>query len=372
MSIQLKEVSCRRDMRRFIELPFSLYDGDPLYVPHLLSERKEFFDPTANPLFEFTEAKYFLALDEGGRPVGRISAHVNRRHNDYWEERTGFFGFFEATERPEVARRLFGAAEQWLASQGMALARGPFNFSTNEECGLLVEGFDYPPALMMPYNPPYYAGLITGLGYRKAKDLVACYYDCRGDIPEYLTRFSARVQERLPVTVRMLDRSRFEEEVRTAFGVYNRAWAANWGFVPMTEAEFAYMARALKPIVEPSLVLIAELEGEPVGFSVALPDYNPVFKKMAGRIFPFGIFHYLLGRRRLGSVRVITMGVVEEHRRRGIDILMIYHTFKNGIARGYLQGEFSWILEDNVMLLRAMERMGAERRKTYRIYEKAL
>ncbi len=160
--------------------------------------------------------------------------------------------------------------------------------------------------------------------------------------------------------------------MRTAFGVYNQAWAANWGFVPMTEAEFHYMARALKPVVKPSLVLIAEVEGQPVGFSVALPDYNPVFKKMNGRILPFGIFHYLLGGRRLDTVRVITMGVVEEHRRRGIDILMIYHTFLNGIAAGHPRGEFSWVLEDNVMLVRAMERMGAERRKTYRIYEKAL
>jgi hypothetical protein len=172
--------------------------------------------------------------------------------------------------------------------------------------------------------------------------------------------------------VRPLDRSRFEQEVRTAFSVYNEAWAANWGFVPMTEAEFAYMAKALKPIVDPDLILIAEVEGQAVGFSVALPDYNPIFRRMAGRLFPLGIFHYLLGRRRLDNVRVITMGVVEKHRRRGIDIMLIYHTFKNGVPKGYVHGEFSWILEDNVMLVRAMERMGAQRRKTYRIYEKEL
>jgi GNAT superfamily N-acetyltransferase len=372
MPIQLKEVSGPREMQAFIRLPLRLYAGDPLYVPHLLSERKEFFDTAKNPLFEFTEAKYFLALDEAGKPVGRISAHVNRRHNDYWEEKAGFFGFFECVERPEAAQQLFGAAEQWLAAQGMTVVRGPFNFSTNEECGLLVEGFDYPPALMMPYNPPYYADLISALGYRRAKDLLAYYHDSRGETPAYLSRFSARVQARLPITVRTLDRSRFEEEVRTAFGVYNQAWAANWGFVPMTEAEFAYMARALKPIVDPSLVLIAEVEGKPVGFSVALPDYNPVLKSMNGRLFPFGIFRFLLGRRRLSSLRVITMGVVEEHRRRGVDILLIYHTFRNGIARGLPRGEFSWVLEDNVMLVRALERMGAERRKTYRIYEKEL
>jgi GNAT superfamily N-acetyltransferase len=172
--------------------------------------------------------------------------------------------------------------------------------------------------------------------------------------------------------VRALDRGRFEEEVRTAFTVYNEAWAANWGFIPMTEAEFHYMARALKPIVEPDLVLIAEIDGRPVGFSVALPDYNPIFKKMNGRLWPFGICHFLLGRRRLDTVRVITMGVVEEHRRRGIDVLLIYHTFKNGVARGFFKGEFSWILEDNALLVRALERMGARRSKTYRIYEKTL
>ena len=371
MAIQLKEVTSRRDLARFIKLPFAIYAGDPLYVPHLLSERKEFFSP-ANPLFEFTQARYFLALDESGRPVGSISAHVNQRHNDYWEEKAGFFGFFESVDRPDVAPALFGAAEEWLAGRGMSVVRGPFSFSTNEECGLLVEGFDQPPSLMMTYNPPRYADMITALGYRKAKDLVAYCYDCKGLIPDYLTRFSRKVQERQAVTVRPLRRERFEQEVRTAFTVYNQAWADNWGFIPMTEAEFVYMAKALKPIVDTDLALIAEIDGQPVGFSVALPDYNPIFKKMNGRLFPFGIFHFLLGRRRLDSVRVITMGVVEQHRRRGIDVLLIYHTFKNGVAKGYFKGEFSWVLEDNVLLVRSLERMGAQRRKTYRIYEKEL
>jgi len=371
MAVQLQEVISRRDLDRFIKVPFDLYAADSLYVPHLLSERREFFSPR-NPLFEFTEARYWLALDDGGRPVGRISAHINARHNDYWGEKTGFFGFFESVERAQVAGSLLDAAEAWLAGQGMTLVRGPFNFSTNEECGLLVEGYDEPPALMMPYNPPYYASLIEVRGYTKAKDLVAYCYDYEGEIPRYLKRFSERVQQRQAVTVRPLRRECFEEEVRLAFSVYNKAWADNWGFIPMTEAEFAYMARALKPIVDPDLALIAEVDGEAVGFSLALPDYNPVFKKMKGRLLPFGVLHFLLGRRRLDRVRVITMGVVEEHRRRGIDVLLIYHTFKNGVGKGYFHGEFSWILEDNVMLVRAMERMGARRCKTYRIYEKEL
>jgi GNAT superfamily N-acetyltransferase len=371
MGISVEEARTRREMRQFIRYPLALYAGDPCFVPHLLSERERFFS-RKNPLFEFTDVSYFLARDSGGRTVGRITAHVNRNHNDYWQERTGFFGFFECVQDPEVARALLTAAEDCLRAKGMNLVRGPFNFSTNEECGFLVEGFEQLPVLMMPYTKRYYLDFMAALGYAKAKDLFAYSYGYEGAVPDYLERFCARVAERTDARIRPVRMDRFEEDVRRAFTVYNRAWSRNWGFVPMTEAEFRYMAHELRAIVDPAVALIAEIGGEPVGFSLGLPDYNPIFRKMKGHLLPFGIFRFLLGRRHITALRVVTMGVVSEHRKRGIDMLLIHRTFVDGLKRGYRWGEFSWVLEDNGMMKRAMDRMGAVHYKTYRIYEKTL
>lgn len=371
MGIEIREVTSPRELRQFIRYPLALYADDPCFVPHLLSERREFFS-RKNPVFAFTEVRYFLALDEAGRIAGRISAHVNSRHNEFAGEQTGFFGFFESVERPEVARALFGAAEGWLRQEGMSTVRGPFNFSTNHECGFLAWGFDRLPAIMMTYTKPYYLDFMSELGYAKAKDLLAYDYQYAGQIPRYLVRFVERVQNRLSVVVRSMRMSNFEEDVRKAFSVYNRAWERNWGFVPMTQDQFEFAARNLKAITDPAVALLAEIDGEPVGFSLALPDYNPLFKKMKGRLFPFGALQFLLGRRKIGCVRVVTLGVVDLHRRRGIDSLLVYHTFKNGVPRGYRRAELSWILEDNVLMRRALERLGAVHSKTYRIFEKPL
>ncbi|MCD6416250.1 MAG: N-acetyltransferase, partial [Planctomycetes bacterium] len=274
----------------------------------------------------------------------------------------------------EAAAPLMARAESWLAAQGMETAQGPFNFSTNEECGLLVDGFDTPPTIMMTHTRPDYPELLEKLGYRKAKDLLAYKLklpDITFDFP-FLTRFSERARGRIDVNIRAMDSRSFVEDVRRVFRIYNRAWSQNWGFVPMTEAEFEYTARALKPVVDFDMALIAEIRAEPVAFILALPDFNQVFKKMNGRLLPLGIFHYLFGRRAIDTVRVITLGVVKEHRKRGIDALLIHELQKNGVRRGYRAGEFSWVLEDNVLLRRMLERMGADCHKTYRIYEKNL
>lgn len=371
MGMTVEELTSRRQMRRFIRYPLALYRGDPCYVPHLLAERRQFFS-RANPLFEFTDVAYFLARDAAGRIVGRTTAHLNRRHNEFWADRVGFFGFFECEEDPAVAEALLDAAERWLRQRGMEAARGPLNFSTNEECGFLVDGFGTLPAVMMPHTKPYYPALVERCGYVKARDLLAYDYRRDGPIPERVARYGERMAARAGVTVRCFDKRRFDADVRAVLGVYNRAWARNWGFVPMTDAQFTYMAGELKPIMDPALALIAEKDGEPVGFSLALPDYNPVLKRMNGRMLPLGIVHFLLGRRRIHRVRVLTMGVVPEHRRRGIETALIFHTFKNGYDNGYDAGEFSWVLEDNVLLRRVLERFGAVRSKAYRIYEKPL
>jgi GNAT superfamily N-acetyltransferase len=225
---------------------------------------------------------------------------------------------------------------------------------------------------MMPYGKRYYPEFLSRLGYAKARDLLAYDYQYPGEIPEHMVRFSKRTEGRLRVSVRAIDMARFDEEVRSAFSVYNKAWAANWGFVPMTPAQFDHMARTLKQIVDPDLVLIAQIDGEPVGFSLSLPDYNGLLKKMGGRLFPFGIFTFLRGRHKIANLRTLTLGVVPEHRKKGIEILLIYHTFRNGLPKGYRRAELSWVLEDNVLFRRTAERMGARPYKTYRIYEKAL
>ena len=371
MYLTVKPVSSHRELKEFIRFPLDLYRGDPCFVPHLIWERQKFFS-SANPLFDYTEVTYFLARDGQGKMIGRITAHVNHRHNEFANEQAGFFGFFECIEEPSVAEALMAAAEDCLRQKGMSVCRGPFNFSTNEECGFLVEGFGRPPVFMMTYTKPYYLDFMSLAGYSPARDLYAYEYNYQGSIPEYLVRLSRRVQKRNQITVRPLNMRRFEEDVASAFRIYNAAWEQNWGFVPVTEAEFRFAAKELKPIVDPSVALIAEKDGEPVAFSISLPDYNILLKKMAGKLFPFGFLYFLFGRRSIHRLRVMLLGVLREYRRSGIDVLLYHDTFKNGTDRGYYSCEMSWILEDNLLMRRAMERMGASISKVYRIFEKAL
>jgi GNAT superfamily N-acetyltransferase len=363
--------SSAKDMGDFIRFPLRHYAQDPLFVPHLLYERKKFFSPS-NPIFQFTKVVYFLARDDKGEVVGRVTAHVNDRHNRHSGEKTGFFGFFECIEDQAVASALMAAAEEALRAQGMKMIRGPFNFSTNEECGFLVQGFDRPPSFMMPYTKSYYPDFMSRLGYSKARDLLAYEYEYQGNIPDYLVRFSKRIRERKQIVVRPINMQRFVEDVETIFRIYNAAWSKNWGFVPVTEEEFRATAKDLRPIVDPSIVLIAEKAGRPVAFSVTLPDYNRLLKKLRGRLFPFGFLHLLFGRKSIRRVRTLLLGVVAEHRLSGIEVLLIHDTFEKGLPKGYRAGEMSWILEDNVLMRRAIERMGAAVGKVYRIYEKAL
>ena len=371
MRVAVEPVTTSGDMKAFVRFPLALYHKNPFFVPHLLWERKKFFNPS-NPLFDYTDVTYYLARDRNGQVVGRVTAHVNRRHNEITGEHTGFFGFFECIERFEVAQALLSVAENRLKEKGMTLIRGPFNFSTNEECGFLTQGFNRSPVFMMPYNPPYYLDMISRLGYRPVKKLLAYEYTYPGQIPEHLVKFSRRIEQRTGVTVRPMSKKNFEAEVAAAFQIYNAAWERNWGFVPVTEDEFKFVASDFKAIIDPAIALIAEKDNRPVAFSLALPDYNLLFKKMKGRLFPFGFFHFLFGRRMIRHIRVLLLGVLREYRRSGIDVLLYYNTFKNGLSKGYRSCEMSWILEDNTLMRRALERMGATAGKVYRIYEKAI
>ena len=375
LPVRIERVDGRSALDEFLRLPWRIYRDDPVWVPPLLHDQRTLLDREKHPFHQHADVEYFLARDAGGEPVGRIAAIVNHLHNEFHEERVGFFGFFESIDDAAVARALLDAAEAWLRERGMQAVRGPMNFSTNEECGLLVEGFEHPPVVMMTHNPPYYEALLRGAGYAKEKDLLAWDLDPTkhgGAPPERLERSEERLLRRAGVTIRPLRMKDFDRELARVEEVYNDAWERNWGFVPMTSAEFAFMAKQLKPVVDPGLCLIMESGDEPVGFALALPDFNQALRHIDGRLLPFGIFKLLWHKRKIDRCRVITLGVKQRLRGRGLDALMYLYYFREAPRLGYPRGECSWILEDNLEMSRALERMGAYPYKTYRILGKPL
>jgi hypothetical protein len=367
------------ERKQFLEFPYRLYRNNPHWVPPLRMDRKAMFDPKKFPFYEHSEAQPFLAL-RGNQPVGTIAAILNNNHNKFHEEEAGFFGFFESVDDQEAADALLQTATDWVRDKGMDVIRGPMNFSTNEECGLLVDGFDSPPVVMMTYNPRYYVDLIEHAGFVKAQDLYA-YWLATSELvsqdgvvrSEKLARVVEKVRQRSGITVRKVNMKDFDHEVELIKRVYNSAWEKNWGFVPMTDAEFDHLAENLKMALDPNLVLIAEVDGEPVGFSLTLPDVNQALLGTGGRLVPaiLRLLFYKLFKR-FTICRVIAMGVVEQHRMKGISALFYYDTATNAAPRGYAHAEMSWILESNLMMNRDIQFMGGKVYKTYRVYEKAL
>ncbi len=368
--IEVDPVRSARHREEFIDFPFRLYRDDPNWVPPLRRDIRELIDPARHPFHEHASVELFLARVHG-EVVGRIAAVHNELHVAVHGDLTGFFGLFECVENAEVAQALFTSAGQWLKARGLQTMRGPASFSLNEEAGLLVEGFDGPPVVMMTYNPPWYGKLMEDYGFRKVKDLLA-YYLSHPEPGERLLRMAGKLQRRYGVSIRTLDKKNFWNEVALVRKVYNEAWQDNWGHIPMTEAELDYMARQLKPVVNPDLVVFAEVEGELAGFGLALPDLNVVLKKMNGSLFPFGWAKALWYSRRITTARAITLGVVREHRRSGVAELMIIELMKNARRAGILNAEFSWVLEDNLLMRNPLEKLGATVYRTYRLYDLAL
>ena len=369
MSVTVSPVTSGKDLHAFVTFPWTLYADDPLWVPPLIADVKKIFDPKKHPFWEHGEIKAFLARRDG-RIAGRIAAIRNTAHEEFHDEKVGFFGFFESENDPEAAGALFDAVKAYMREQGLPRFRGPMNPSTNEECGFPVEGLQHPPTVMMPHGRPYYDELLKGLGLVKAKDLLAYDLFGGGNIPERLARGAALAERKNPdVVVRPLDMKRFDEDVAKFRTVYNSAWEKNWGFVPMTDAEITHMAKELKPVVDPGLIMIAEKDGKPVGFGLALPDLNIALKHANGRLFPFGLLKMLWHKRKINRVRVLVLGVVKEYRRLGIDVIMYRDYFKYGAVKGYDSGELSWILEDNMAIRRPLEAFGSKIYKVYRIYE---
>ena len=370
--LEIVPVETGKDLKQFIMLPWKIYRNDPCWVPPLIMDMKKLLDRRKNPFFQHSEAEYFLARKDG-EVVGRIAAILNNNHNAFHNERTGFFGFFECIENAEVAGALLSTAEAWVRERNQDRIRGPMNFSTNDTCGLLIEGFDTPPFILMPHNPPYYQQLLENAGYTKVQDMFAYrMYEEQGINPR-IHKIAQIAREREGVRVRKLNMKRFWEELETVKKIYNDAWSKNWGFVPLTEAEIEHLARELKPVIDPDMVLFAEIEGEAVAFSLSLPDYNQALIKINGRLFPFGIFKLLYYARKINAVRVFTLGVMQKYQKsRGIGPLLYEETFLRGTRKGYTWGEFSWILESNKLMNSALKLLGAEIYKRYRIFEKPL
>jgi len=362
------------DVRRFLNVPYSIYANDPNWVAPLLMDLKKVFTD-ANPLFEHAEMQLWVAK-RGGGDVGRIAALDDRLHNETHDERTGFIGFFESGDDPAVASALIEQASAWVRQRGLNRLLGPMNPTTNDECGLLVDGFDRPPVFMMTYNPSYYVRLIEGAGFTKAKDLLAYYFDLGGTPMQRFERIWSKFQKREPnIRIEPVRKKTLESQLVQIQRVYNEAWEKNWGFVPMTDAEVRFMAARLKPLLVEGLTQVA-LEGDtPVGFLLASSDFNQGFQPLKGRLLSPGLFKalpYLLQWKTPAICRVLTLGVKGSHRGRGIEAAMLTHGLRTGFNLGFTHVESSWILEDNTAVQRVIELFGGKVYKTYRLYEKPL
>ncbi len=368
--IEICPVQTKRDVKKFVTFPWKVYKNDPVWVPPLISQQKEMLDKSKHPFYEHSDANFFMAK-RGGEIVGTVATIVNNRHNQVHNENIGFFGFFETINDYAVAEKLLDHVMDWAKEKNFDAVRGPESFSQNEVCGLLVDGFDTPPVIMMAHNPPYYQDFIEKYGFTKAMDLWAWYMDAN-NMP-----FSDRVlnavdylKKRSRFTFRTINKKDMKNEIAKVKVIYNKAWEKNWGFVPLTDHEIDHIAKELVQIIDEDLVYFAEKDGEPIGFSLTCPDINQALIKLNGRLFPFGIFKLLYHARKINRLRVIIMGVLPEYRNLGIDLIFYVETYRRALEKGYNWGEFSWILENNDPMNTALKNIGAQIYKTYRIYEK--
>jgi GNAT superfamily N-acetyltransferase len=373
--IVVSQVVSAAERKAFIRFQYEVYQDNSPFVPPLEMDRENVLSPKKNPWFEFGTAQFFLAR-RGGKIVGRIAAIEDPRYNEYHGTKTGWFGFFESLNDAAVARALLHTAEVWVKNRGLTQIMGPASFSSNSEWGFLLTGFDKAPAIMMPYTPEYYLALAESAGYTKAKDLFAWEIDVTREAPEKVVRIAEKIKQREAITIRPANMKNWEQEVRLIKEIYNSAWEKNWGFVPMTDAEFDLMGKELKLILNTDLVLFAEVKGEPVAFCITVPDANQAIKKANGRLttfgVPVGLVKMLLELKKVKRGRLIALGIRKEFRRRGLDSLLVYETFKAGKKLGWTSGEIGWTLEDNDLVNRVIEVFGSTKSKTYRVYQKSL
>ena len=363
----------KADQRRFMELLWDLYRGNENWVPPLRQHQMELVNFRHHPFYDTNRCENFIVLKDG-KTVGRIFALVNEGHNLRFQEKRGFFGFYECIDDSQASKLLFDAACAWLREQGMDDVRGPTNPSLNHELGLLVDGFDSPPTFMMTYNPPYYERLIEESGFAKCQDLYAYegHVSMIANLDPKLAFVIEELKRRFNVKVRPFDIKRFDEEVKLFLDLYNRSLVATWGFVPLSADEVKHQAKGLKHLLLPELTSIIEVDGKPIGAGLGLLDFNPVIKKIDGRLFPFGFIRLLLSKRKLKRVRLMSTNVLPEFQKWGFGLLALERMLADIRRLGIEQGEFSWVLESNHLSRASLERGGLERSKTYRLYDRSL
>lgn len=376
-NVSIRPVRTRRELKRFVKVPFRLHRDRPQWVAPLVFERMEFLDRGKNPYFEHAEAEYFLA-ERDGEPVGRVSAQIDSRWDEYQGGSDAMFGFFETAEDPEAARALLEAATEWAGERGRERILGPMDFTTNDELGILIEGYERRPMILEPWHPPYYRDLIEAEGFGKAMDVLMWELQF-GDLKEgerFDPSIHAAAEKALRdegIAIRNMRKREMSAEVARFMEVYNEAWGDNWGFVPVTEAEVEFQAKNLKQVIDEDWAYMAEKDGEVVGAALTLPDVNQVLAKLNGRLLPFGWLRFLLGRRRIDQLRVFALGVKHDYRHSGVAAGLYLRHLETAARPGAIEGgEMGWILETNGPMNRAMEGMGGRVVKRYRIYEKSL
>ena len=369
-AVVVKAVESSGEKKRFLEFPWTLYRNDPNWVPPLRMDQKELVGYRPHPFYEKNECQTFLAR-RGRQVCGRIAAIHNRVHNEFRKEQRGFFGFFECVDDQEVANALLDAARQWLAQRGLHAVRGPANPGFHYMHGVLIEGFDSPPTFMMPYNPPYYARLLETYGFRKAQDMYA-YYGNLDMLPASSAKvgpLANQIVERFNVQIRPMDKSRFLDEVRLFLEIYNRSLIDHWGFAPMSPAEVDHMAKGLRWLIIPELAIGAMIDGKPVGVVFCLPDYNPRIKQIDGRLFPFGFLRLLRNKAKIKKVRLLAANVLPEFQRLGMGLVLLRSLVPRGLEMGLEEVEFSWVMECNQLSRGSLEKGGAKRVKSYRLFD---
>ena len=375
--LEIVRVQSKTDFKRFIELPWQIYDPTtyPEWIPPLRLMVMDGLDTKKNPFYKRAAREMFLALRDG-HVVGRIAAIENKSHNDFHEDRVGFFGFFEAFNDQQAATALFDAAATWLAERGLDTMRGPMSPSTNHEVGLLVSGYEHDPTIMTAWNPSYYDELCVGAGFVKAKDLLAYQLPIRDEkyeLPQRFSQHAKRALTRSNLVFRDIKLGKFMSELELCWDIYNAAWEKNWGFIPMSKEEFVYMAKEMKMLIVPQFAFMAEIDGVPAGFMLVLPDFNQIFKRIPnGKLLPTGLFKLLLGKKSLKGFRVLLLGVKPEFRSRSIFQLFVHEVFRRGRAYGATAVELSWILEDNHLMTQPMAAIQAPEYRRWRVYDRAI
>ncbi len=368
MSITTRPVQNQKDLKRFVKLPFVLYRNNPYWVPPLITDVKRTLTPGKNPFWNHARRQLFIA-EKNGRVVGRIAAIVDFNYNQYHKTSIGFFGFFECENDLETARALFTAVKEYLAANGMTIIYGPANPGLNDEAGLLIQPFDLAPYIKMSYNPPYYPELIERCGFTKIKDLYAYSIPLDQPIPEKIQRVLKALEKKPGLLVRPVNLKDLKTDLKYIKDIYNDSWSQNWDFAPMTDEEIDDLARQLKPIVQPEICPLVFYQDEPAGMCIALPDYNQVLKRLNGRLFPFGWLKFLLYKNRITRARLWALGVKRKFHNLGFDSLLYYESFKGAKKLGYTEGEVSWILEDNLAIIRPILMWGGKLYRTYRVYQ---